>query len=119
MEGVQLSAPQYVQNLPWNIMAERQPKQSHPESYLGFFLECNKESESTSWNCYAEVELRLLSCKPGQNFSRSKYVFILFTLFNVQKIKFHLSGKNLFKGLHYFDRKKKYYFSRNFIERIF
>ncbi|KAF7994192.1 hypothetical protein HCN44_011461 [Aphidius gifuensis] len=70
----QLSQPCYVRNLPWKIMvmprtsqnSERQPQRS-----LGFFLQCNGDSESTSWSCYAVAELRLLSVKEGQEpFSR-------------------------------------------------
>ena len=38
---------------------------------LGFFLQCNGESESSSWSCYAVAELRLLSVRPEiETFSR-------------------------------------------------
>lgn len=77
MKESQLSPACFVRNLPWKIMVmprssptqERQTQKS-----LGFFLQCNGESESTSWSCSATAELRLLSCKEGQSpFNRSKY----------------------------------------------
>ncbi|GLG95277.1 Ubiquitin carboxyl-terminal hydrolase 7 [Gryllus bimaculatus] len=70
----QLSPSCYVRNLPWKIMvmprtsqtADRQTQRS-----LGFFLQCNGESESSSWSCYATAELRLLSSKEDtEPFSR-------------------------------------------------
>ncbi|XP_015588700.1 ubiquitin carboxyl-terminal hydrolase 7 isoform X2 [Cephus cinctus] len=74
MKDSQLSPPCYVRNLPWKIMvmprmSQAQERQS--QRSLGFFLQCNGESESTSWSCYAIAELRLLSRKEGQEpFSR-------------------------------------------------
>lgn len=62
-----LSPPCYVRNLPWKIMV--MPRTSHgqeraPSSRsLGFFLQCNGESESSSWSCYAVAELRLLTVR--------------------------------------------------------
>lgn len=69
-----LSPPCYVRNLPWKIMI--MPRTSHPQDRspqrsLGFFLQCNGESESSSWSCYAVAELRLLTVRPdGELFSR-------------------------------------------------
>lgn len=69
-----LSPPTYVRNLPWKIMVmprtnagnDRQPTKS-----LGFFLQCNGESESSTWSCNAVAELRLISQKEGvDNFVR-------------------------------------------------
>ncbi|XP_046819841.1 ubiquitin carboxyl-terminal hydrolase 7 isoform X2 [Vespa crabro] len=73
MKESQLSPACFVRNLPWKIMVmprssptqERQTQKS-----LGFFLQCNGESESTSWSCSATAELRLLSCKGEPPFSR-------------------------------------------------
>ena len=76
-----LSPPCYVRNLPWKIMVMPRTQQQQgqiqgqgdrPSSRsLGFFLQCNGESESASWSCNAIAELRLLSVKEGQeNFSR-------------------------------------------------
>lgn len=73
MKETQLSPPCYVRNLPWKIMIMPRSSQTQdraPQKSLGFFLQCNGESES-SWSCYAVADLRLLSCKEGQEpFSR-------------------------------------------------
>ncbi|XP_017767859.1 PREDICTED: ubiquitin carboxyl-terminal hydrolase 7 isoform X1 [Nicrophorus vespilloides] len=70
-----LSPPCYVRNLPWKIMV--MPRTSHAQERtpatrsLGFFLQCNAESESSSWSCYANADLRLLSVRPDvEPFSR-------------------------------------------------
>jgi ubiquitin carboxyl-terminal hydrolase 7 len=69
-----LSPPCYVRNLPWKIMV--MPRNSHGQDRtaqrsLGFFLQCNGESESSSWSCYAVAELRMLSVRPDvEPFSR-------------------------------------------------
>lgn len=45
---------------------------------LGFFLQCNGESESASWSCNAVADLRLLAVKEGtENFSRSECILII------------------------------------------
>ncbi|XP_071636653.1 uncharacterized protein [Temnothorax longispinosus] len=68
-----LSPAFYVRNLPWKIevtLESSQTQESRQRS-LGFFLQCNGESESTSWSCCPVAELRLLSCKEGKEpFSR-------------------------------------------------
>lgn len=69
-----LSPPCYVRNLPWKIMV--MPRQApspdrQNQKSLGFFLQCNGDSESSSWSCYAMAELRLISHKPDiESFSR-------------------------------------------------
>ncbi|XP_058793308.1 ubiquitin carboxyl-terminal hydrolase 7 [Phymastichus coffea] len=74
MKDSQLSLPCFVRNLPWKIMVmprSSQTQERQPQRSLGFFLQCNGESESSSWSCYAVAELKLLSCKEGQEpFSR-------------------------------------------------
>ncbi|XP_018020606.1 ubiquitin carboxyl-terminal hydrolase 7 [Hyalella azteca] len=76
-----LSPPCYVRNLPWKIMVMQRMQQQQIQGQnsterqcnrsLGFFLQCNGESESASWSCNAIAELRLLSVKEGvENFSR-------------------------------------------------
>ncbi|KAK9885250.1 hypothetical protein WA026_010749 [Henosepilachna vigintioctopunctata] len=69
-----LSPPCYVRNLPWKIMIMPRSSQAQDRSAqrsLGFFLQCNGESESSSWSCYATAELRLLSVRPDvEHFSR-------------------------------------------------
>ena len=74
MKDSHLSPPCFVRNLPWKIMVmprSSQTQERQPQRSLGFFLQCNGESESSSWSCYAVAELRLLACKEGQEpFSR-------------------------------------------------
>ncbi|XP_071625483.1 speckle-type POZ protein-like [Temnothorax longispinosus] len=81
MKDSQLSPAFYVRNLPWKIKVwpsrSSETQERQPQRYLAFYLYCNEESESTesesteSESCYAIAELRLLSCKEGQEpFSR-------------------------------------------------
>ncbi|XP_014255041.1 ubiquitin carboxyl-terminal hydrolase 7 isoform X2 [Cimex lectularius] len=68
LKDSQLSAPCIVRNLPWKIMVMPRisPTQDRQQTKsLGFFLQCNGESESTTWSCHASAELRLLSQKEG------------------------------------------------------
>lgn len=69
-----LSPPVYVRNLPWKIMAmpRTSPQPSHERQAgtgqskaLGFFLQCNGDSESTTWSCNAQAELRIIPQKDG------------------------------------------------------
>lgn len=63
-----LSQPCYVRNLPWKIMVMMRNSHTQERAVsqrsLGFFLQCNGESESSSWSCFANAELRLLSVRP-------------------------------------------------------
>ncbi|KAL5273891.1 USP7 family protein [Megaselia abdita] len=73
-----LSPPVMVRNLPWKIMAlQRNERNSTESKSLGFFLQCNGESDLTNWSCNAVAELRLKSWIPGQEaFCRKiKHVF--------------------------------------------
>jgi ubiquitin carboxyl-terminal hydrolase 7 len=68
-----LSPPCFVRNLPWKIMV--MPRNNQPadrqQKSLGFFLQCNGESESSSWSCHANAELKLICNKPdGEHFVR-------------------------------------------------
>lgn len=60
-----------VRNLPWKILA--MSKQiSNGDMVLGFFLQCNAESESNRWSVCASAELRLLhTTDPEKNFVKS------------------------------------------------
>lgn len=82
----QLSKPCYVRNLPWKIMVMQRTSQNQerqPQRSLGFFLQCNAESESSTWSCYASAELRLLSQKEGcEPFMRSMFIYFTFILKN-------------------------------------
>lgn len=96
LKDSQLSPPCFVRNLPWKIMVMPRygpPQDRQQQRSLGFFLQvnaskcgfshlnspvsdcvqCNGESESSSWNCYAVAELKLLSQKEGgEPFARSE-----------------------------------------------
>ncbi|GFR16255.1 ubiquitin carboxyl-terminal hydrolase 7 [Trichonephila clavata] len=69
-----LSPPTYIRNLPWKIMV--MPRTTHgqdrqPTRSLGFFLQCNGESDSSTWSCNAIADLRIISQKEGiENFAR-------------------------------------------------
>ncbi|XP_071482603.1 ubiquitin carboxyl-terminal hydrolase 7-like [Diadema antillarum] len=57
-----------VRNLPWKIMA--MPRTSHNSAErssrsLGFFLQCNADSDSQTWSCQATAELKLLNQHGG------------------------------------------------------
>uniref|UniRef100_T1J1R9 Ubiquitin carboxyl-terminal hydrolase 7 n=1 Tax=Strigamia maritima TaxID=126957 RepID=T1J1R9_STRMM len=68
LKDTQLSLPTFVRNLPWKIMVMPRNNQGQDRQLtksLGFFLQCNGESESSSWSCNAAAELRLLSQKEG------------------------------------------------------
>lgn len=70
MKDSVLSPPCYVRNLPWKIMVMQRTSNSSDRNQdtrsMGFFLQCNAESESSSWSCNAKAELKLLSFKPDQ-----------------------------------------------------
>ncbi len=78
-----LSPPCMVRNLPWKIMIMPRPAPERPTSQqqggggggggksLGYFLQCNGESEAASWSCQASAELKIVSQKEGvETFSR-------------------------------------------------
>ncbi|CAH2000333.1 unnamed protein product [Acanthoscelides obtectus] len=53
----------FVCNLPWKIFARLYSK--NDEKMLQVFVECNTESECSSWSCSADVNVRLLTVRPG------------------------------------------------------
>lgn len=68
LKETMLSSPCFVRNLPWKIMVmprHNQAQDRQPQRSLGFFLQCNADSDSASWSCNANAELRLLSVKDG------------------------------------------------------
>ncbi|CAG0888119.1 unnamed protein product [Darwinula stevensoni] len=68
-----LSPPCYVRNLPWKIMVmpRTTPNQDKQMTRcLGFFLQCNGDSDSSSWSVQASAELRLLKHDGEEPFSR-------------------------------------------------
>ncbi len=61
-----LSEPCMVRNLPWKIMIMPRQNQERPggpggNKSMGYFLQCNGESEAASWSCQAQAELRILN----------------------------------------------------------
>ncbi|XP_067928164.1 ubiquitin carboxyl-terminal hydrolase 7-like isoform X2 [Watersipora subatra] len=68
MKDQMLSPATPVRNLPWKILAMQRTAQT-PERVsaktLGFFLQCNAESDSLSWSCNASAELRMLKQVPA------------------------------------------------------
>lgn len=67
-----------VRNLPWKILA--MSKQTNNREFaLGFFLQCNAESESTRWSVCAVAELRLIhQTDPEKNFIKKiQHLFYL------------------------------------------
>lgn len=70
--------PCVVRNLPWKILA--MSKQTNNRDFaLGFFLQCNAESESTRWSVCAVAELRLVhQTDPEKNFIKKiQHLFYL------------------------------------------
>ncbi|XP_053388715.1 ubiquitin carboxyl-terminal hydrolase 7-like [Mercenaria mercenaria] len=69
-----LSPKCMVRNLPWKIMAMQRVSHNadkYNQKSLGFFLQCNAESDSTSWSCNAAAELRIINQKKeGEDFVR-------------------------------------------------
>jgi len=67
-----LSPPTMVRNLPWKIMImPRNGNDATARKSMGFFLQCNGESEASSWSCQASAELRILNHKkPADAFVR-------------------------------------------------
>ncbi|XP_022103325.1 ubiquitin carboxyl-terminal hydrolase 7-like [Acanthaster planci] len=67
-----LSPAVIVRNLPWKIMAMPRTSNSGERAMktLGFFLQCNAESESQTWSCQASAELRLLNQRDGMDYSK-------------------------------------------------
>ncbi|KAK7111658.1 ubiquitin carboxyl-terminal hydrolase 7-like isoform X1 [Littorina saxatilis] len=60
-----LSQSCMVRNLPWKIMAmPRNSQNTDRQKSLGFFLQCNADSDSASWSCHANAELRILNARP-------------------------------------------------------
>jgi len=63
-----LSPIYMVRNLPWKIMVmpRNNPQDRNNQKTLGFFLQCNADSESSedicrSWSCHAHAELKILT----------------------------------------------------------
>ncbi|PAV73868.1 hypothetical protein WR25_16057 [Diploscapter pachys] len=69
-----LSKPIYVRGLPWKILAipretRETTKSGQAQKCLGFFLQCNGDSDLVSWNCMATATLKVLG-KDGEDHKR-------------------------------------------------
>ncbi|XP_071796700.1 ubiquitin carboxyl-terminal hydrolase 7-like [Asterias amurensis] len=72
LKETSLSPSVIVRNLPWKIMAMQRTSNSGERTTktLGFFLQCNAESESQTWSCQASAELRLLNQRDGPDHTK-------------------------------------------------
>lgn len=71
LEKTTLSDPIYVRNLPWRIMCMPRFANQDKAKSLGFFLQCNPETESLSWSCQASARLTLAHQQEGgEDFTR-------------------------------------------------
>nr|XP_032816939.1 ubiquitin carboxyl-terminal hydrolase 7 isoform X1 [Petromyzon marinus] len=74
-----LSSAYYVRNLPWKIMVMPRTHQERPnQKTLGFFLQCNAESESTSWSCNAQAVLKVINVKDEEKSFTRKISHLFF-----------------------------------------
>ncbi|OQR77838.1 ubiquitin carboxyl-terminal hydrolase 7-like, partial [Tropilaelaps mercedesae] len=82
LKDTRLSPPTYVRNLPWKIMVmprhNANSNERPPSKSLGFFLQCNGDSDSSSWSCSAQAELRLISQKEGIENSVRKITHVFY-----------------------------------------
>lgn len=82
LKDTKLSPPTYVRNLPWKIMVMPRHNANSNErplsKSLGFFLQCNGDSDSSSWSCSAQAELRLISQKEGIENSVRKITHVFY-----------------------------------------
>ncbi|KAJ1350768.1 hypothetical protein KIN20_006646 [Parelaphostrongylus tenuis] len=65
-----LSKPVFVRGLPWKILAiprdaARVSTGTRPNKALGFFLQCNGDSDAVAWNCIASASLKVLGQVEG------------------------------------------------------
>lgn len=74
-----LSEPVFIRGLPWKILAIPRDvgrnsvhrRSTEDSKALGFFLQCNGETNDATWNCTASATLRIHSQKKGvENYER-------------------------------------------------
>ena len=56
------SEPEMIRGLPWRILVMPRQGRDGKLASLGFFLQCNYDSTSTSWNCSGSATLRVIPC---------------------------------------------------------
>lgn len=54
------SKPEMIRGLPWRILVMPRPSRENKINTLGFFLQCNSESNSNTWNCTGSATLRVI-----------------------------------------------------------
>ena len=54
------SKPEMIRGLPWKILVMPRTGRDGKLSSLGFFLQCNPDSDSTSWTCSGTATLRVI-----------------------------------------------------------
>ncbi|ESO09431.1 hypothetical protein HELRODRAFT_97558 [Helobdella robusta] len=68
LKETSLGPPCYIRNLPWKIMIMPRNSMNTPDKHapknLGYFLQCNGETESQTWSCNGVADLKILSQKP-------------------------------------------------------
>ena len=72
--------PYMIRNLPWKILAtSKKMSNKDKEFVLGFFLQCNTESNLPTWSVRATAELKILhSTDPEKNlFKKIQHLFCL------------------------------------------
>ena len=78
-----LSEPTFVRNLPWKIMVMprniNQNAEKGQNKCVGYFLQCNGESEASSWSCQAQAELRIINQKDPKNSFMRKITHLFFS----------------------------------------
>uniref|UniRef100_A0A914HMI6 BTB/POZ domain-containing protein n=1 Tax=Globodera rostochiensis TaxID=31243 RepID=A0A914HMI6_GLORO len=60
-----LSEAVYIRGLPWRILAQPRTLPGSAQKYLGFYLQCHKDTESV-WFCDSSATLRIVSQKKGK-----------------------------------------------------
>lgn len=58
------STPQHIRGLPWKILVMPRPNREGQTVSLGFFLQCNSDSDSITWSCSATAHLRVIPHDP-------------------------------------------------------
>ena len=67
------SEPHFIRGLPWKILVMPRPNREGQTVSVGFFLQCNSDSDSITWSCSATAHLRILAHDPdNENIDQEK-----------------------------------------------
>ncbi len=61
------SPPHFIRGLPWKILVMPRPNREGQTVSVGFFLQCNSDSDSITWSCSATAHLRILAHDPSND----------------------------------------------------